>query len=99
DAAVAKLLGAHQIDDPELAELASPAAHVGATSPPFLLVHGEADGVVPLSQSQILDERLRESGRDSELISVTGAGHDYHDLLTPEVTNSIASFFDRHLGN
>jgi pectinesterase len=97
DAAVAKLLGAHQTEAPDLAAFASPAGHVSAGSPPFLIVHGEADTVVPISQSELLGERLREAGVESELIRVAGAGHDYADLLTPEVGSRIVEFFRRNL--
>jgi acetyl esterase/lipase len=98
DAAVARLLGAHQTEAPEVAALASPAGHVNAGAPPFLIVHGDADTVVPISQSELLDERLRDAGVDSELIRVAGAGHSYHDLLTPEVVDRISAFFRKCLG-
>jgi acetyl esterase/lipase len=97
DDAVERLLGVHQAKDPELGRYASPAGHVHAGAPPFLIVHGEADTVVPLSQSQLLYERLRDAGVESESIVVPGAGHGYQDLLTPEVVDRVASFFESHL--
>lgn len=99
DAAVARLLGRHQTEDADLAIWASSAAHVHAAAPPFLIIHGEQDTVVPISQSEFLNDRLLESGRDSELIRVTGAGHDYQDLLTTEVMDRVVEFYDRHLGS
>ena len=98
DAAVAKLLGAHQTENPELAAFASPVGHISDGAPPFLIVHGEADTVVPISQSELLDERLRGAGVESVLIRVEGAGHSYHELLAPDVVDRIVRFFQKHLG-
>ncbi|WP_280442335.1 prolyl oligopeptidase family serine peptidase [Nocardia brasiliensis] len=36
--------------------------HVTAAAPPCLLVHGDADTVVPVAQSERLADRLREAG-------------------------------------
>lgn len=44
-------LGAQITKVPELVRLASPIAHVGADTVPFLIVHGGADQVVPVEQS------------------------------------------------
>ena len=41
----------------------SPVAHVRAGAPPFLLVHGTADTVVPYAQSELLAEALRARRR------------------------------------
>jgi pectinesterase len=97
DPAFAKFLGAHQTEEPELAAFASPVSHVNPGSPPFLIVHGEEDTVVPMSQSELFDERLHEAGVESELIRVAEAGHSYHDLLTPDVVDRIVAFFGKHL--
>lgn len=99
DTAVARLLGVHQTGDPDLAIWASPAGHVHAAAPPFLIIHGEEDTVVPISQSEFLHDRLLECGRDCQLIRVLGAGHNYQDLLTSDVMIRVVRFFDRHLGS
>lgn len=99
DAAVARLLGVHQTVDPDLAIRASPAAYAHNAAPPFLIIHGGDDTVVPISQSEYLNDRLLECGRDSELVRVDGAGHNYQDLLKADVMDRVAQFFDRHLGN
>lgn len=54
---------------------ASPIAHVSADSPPFLLIHGEADEVVPVEQSVLFAEALKAAGVLVELVRVPGAGH------------------------
>jgi acetyl esterase/lipase len=55
----------------------SPVAHVRAGAPPFLLLHGTADSVVPYEQSETLAEALRGVGADVQLEPVPGAGHGF----------------------
>jgi len=53
----------------------SPVNAVNASSPPFLLIHGTDDNVVPIAQSERFCDKLRESGVACELYPVTGGGH------------------------
>ncbi|WP_194762677.1 alpha/beta hydrolase [Microbacterium sp. UFMG61] len=55
--------------------LLSPINNVGSTPPPFLLVHGEDDSLVPISQSEQLLAGLKAAGGDAELVRVPGAKH------------------------
>jgi len=52
----------------------SPVNHVSATSPPFLLIHGTDDSVVPFAQSERFCDKLRTAGVDCELYRVQGGG-------------------------
>lgn len=52
-----------------------PADHVVAGAPPFLVVQGACDAVVPPSQSRELVARLRAAGDAADLVEVQGAGH------------------------
>ncbi|PVZ59640.1 alpha/beta hydrolase [Arthrobacter sp. H-02-3] len=61
--------------DPELLEAASPLGHVSADAPPFLLIHGDSDALVPLSQSVILSQALDAAGVRNEVVVVDGADH------------------------
>jgi acetyl esterase/lipase len=61
----------------------SPARQVPADAgslPPFLLIHGSADTVVPLGQSQKLVQALRAAGGRAELIVKDGGGHPWPDI-------------------
>jgi acetyl esterase/lipase len=60
---------------------ASPVTHVTPQSPPFLLVHGTADWLVPYAQSEQLHAALTAAGVSSTLVPVEGAQHifDGHD--------------------
>lgn len=94
------LLGGTPEQQLELARAASPLTYVeGSTPPPFLLVHGTADGLVPYSQSEVLAEALKDAGGDVTLEPVEGADHIFLGApdVTPIVTGSVA-FLARHLG-
>jgi acetyl esterase len=53
----------------------SPLYNLKRDSPPFLLIHGTADRLVPFAQSQAMCNRMKETGGSCELYSVEGAGH------------------------
>ena len=57
-----------------LAQL-SPANQVRNGMPPFLLIHGTSDALVPYSQSVALCERMRAVNDNCELFPVAGGGH------------------------
>jgi acetyl esterase/lipase len=54
---------------------ASPQTHVSATTPPTLLIHGDADDLVPHSQSSGYEAALRAAGVPTRLITVPGGKH------------------------
>jgi len=53
----------------------SPIQHVRADMPPFLLIHGTADALVPFEQSKEMCSRMLSAGALCELIAVDGGGH------------------------
>ena len=69
-----KAVGMEQMILSYLREM-SPIEHIKPGLPPFLLVHGTLDGVVPYDQSMQMLSRLRGSGVEAELITVDGGGH------------------------
>jgi acetyl esterase/lipase len=96
------VFGAKRDGDPVLRR-ASPVTYVSTNAPPFLLLHGNRDDVVPLGQSLELDEKLKASGVSSTLIIVTNYGHGGTPMgmkTSPpasELPKIIADFFDRTL--
>ena len=62
------------LDGPARAD-ASPISHVTPEAPPFLLVHGTTDWLVPYDQSEQLHAALTAAGVDSRLVPVEGAEH------------------------
>lgn len=87
----------------EILRRCSPVHYVTADDPPFLLVHGEHDGVVPLSQSELMKAALEKENVPVELIVVKHAGHCLYasgGRPTPSSKNlrtMIADFVDRAL--
>jgi len=49
-------------DNPELFELASPISHVHRDAPPFFVLHGESDSVIPSVQARAFCAALRGAG-------------------------------------
>jgi len=83
---------------------ASPITYVSADAPPFLLLHGDVDTLVPVSQSVLLYEALWQAGADVRLHIVHGGDHlDYRRSPTDlpwhaaEVKNLEDAFFYRTL--
>lgn len=70
----------------ELFRDASPIARVRADAPPFLVVHGDADGVIPVAQARDFVDRLGATSRSAVgYLEVPGAGHAF-DLTDGERT-------------
>jgi acetyl esterase len=53
----------------------SPLRHVRSGMPPFLLIHGTADSLVPFEQSEKMCRAIRNAGAACDLIAVKGGGH------------------------
>ena len=79
----------------EAARAVSPFHRVGKPTIPFLLIHGDADKVVPLAQSQKLVAAIKGAGGSAELIVKAGGGHPW--LTLPEEIKIMADWFDRQL--
>ena len=75
----ASLLGGSLTDPAVLARaaLASPLSHIDASDPPLLIVHGEADDIVPIDQSQALADALAAAGVDVTFVRLPAIGHNY----------------------
>ncbi len=83
--------------DPALADSVSHLLHVTPDDPPTLLIHGDKDGLVKLSQSQQIHDAFRQTGVTSELIVIEGAGHGFKGGDNTRATNALVEWFDQHL--
>jgi acetyl esterase/lipase len=54
---------------------ASPITYISADDPPFLLLHGDADKVVPFNQSEVFEAALRKAKVKVKLVRVAGGAH------------------------
>jgi len=91
---LAQLLGGPVADHLDRAKAASPVTYVSKDAPPFLIMHGDKDPLVPLAQSQELDAALQKAGAKSTLFVVPGAGHGFGG---PDIFRRVADFFDTNL--
>jgi acetyl esterase/lipase len=79
----------------EMLKKISPITHVTADTPPTLIIHGDADKLVPIQQAEVFMAKLKEVGVESQLIVKKGAGHGWADQTKDVAT--LADWFDKHL--
>jgi acetyl esterase/lipase len=72
----------------------SPVNHVHGNAPPFLIFHGDKDTLVPIAQSEELNDKLHAAGVESHLIVVPGRGHGF--ALTDAQEREAGDFFLKH---
>lgn len=79
----------------EIGKVISPVNHVSADDPPSLIIHGDADTLVPIQQAEIIIDKFKEAKVPCELVVKKGAAHGWagldKDLLT------LADWFDKYL--
>lgn len=63
-----------------LGELSPARIPIEETPPPFLIMHGKADRVVPWQQSEKLAQALQEAGGQVEMHYKEGGGHVWPDI-------------------
>ncbi len=63
--------------------------------PPFLIMHGDVDPLVPFNQSLILYEALRDAGQDATFYKLTGAGHG-NRFFTEQTNKIVLDFLAQH---
>jgi len=97
DSPEAKLIGGAIHQHRDAARRASPTTYVTGDAPPFLIMHGDQDMVVPISQSETLYEVLRKAGVEVTYLPQKGAAHGGPEFVTLENLQLIREFFDRHL--
>jgi acetyl esterase/lipase len=79
----------------EIGRQISPVTHVTRQSAPSLIIHGDADNLVPIQQSQRIMARFKEAGVPAELVVKHGQGHGWLTIMLDMPT--IADWFDKHL--
>lgn len=97
DSPESQLIGGPIQENKEKAAKANPITYIDGDEPPFLIIHGERDPLVPCHQSILLHEALLAAGADSTLHIIPGAGHGGAHFSAPEITQMVAAFFDKHL--
>lgn len=86
------LVGGPIQDNDDLSALTDPITYVDENDPSFLIIHGDADPLVPHCQSQFLQEALIKNGVKSEMIIIPGGGHG-EGVWADENIEKMVSFF------
>jgi acetyl esterase/lipase len=79
----------------DLARKISPITHVSGNSPPTLIIHGDADKLVPIEQAEAILAKLKEAGVPADLVVKKGGGHGWPGMDKDIPT--LADWFDKHL--
>jgi len=91
----ALLIGGPIQQNKDKAATANPITYVSDDDPPYFIVHGTDDKLVPFNQSQLLVEALRQSDVACNLLTISGGGHGRG--FPDEVGELVGQFFDHHL--
>lgn len=83
--------------DPALADSVSPLLHVSPDDAPALLLHGDKDDLVPLSNSERIHEAFQQHGVASQLIVMEGAGHSFSGPDRQRAETAMLEWFDQRL--
>lgn len=105
NAAGVRLLGCEGACSPDRIAAVSPVTYIDAKDPPFLLIHGDDDRTVPVSQSHIGEAALRKARVPVEAIYIPGVDHSFIGK-TPDATRAATlkavdatfDFFHKTLG-
>ncbi len=73
----------------------SPIYYITASMPPTLIIHGDADKLVPLQQSESFVQRANEMGVTAKLVVKPGGAHGWPTLGADMET--LADWFDKYL--
>ena len=100
-----RLLGCAESSCPaDRIALVSPVSHIGRNDPPFLLIHGEEDKVVPVGQSRLGEAAFKRAGVDVESIYIPYVDHSFIGRnpaetreATLKATNATFDFFHTKL--
>ncbi len=81
----------------EIAKRVSPLAYVRPGIPPIISIQGDADPVVPYSQSLRLQEALQKAGVDHELVTIPGGKHgNFTRAENQKAFAAIKAFLAKH---
>jgi acetyl esterase/lipase len=95
DSPESELVGGPIQENKERVARANPITYVTANAAPFLIVHGEADPLVPYHQSQLLEQALKQAGVAVLFYTVRGGGHG--GFTDPKVSELTKAFLACHL--
>jgi acetyl esterase/lipase len=75
----------------------SPIVHVSADDPPTLLIHGDKDDLVPVSNSKIIYDAFKQKNVKTDLIIIEGAGHGFRGEDAKRANAAMVAWFEQTL--
>ncbi len=82
----------------ELYKSASPLTYANSIRTPLLIIHGDADIVVPIQQSEILYDKMKHFSKNVTFIRYKDEGHGWSRKGTrTDAYNRTVNWFDRYL--
>jgi acetyl esterase/lipase len=79
----------------KIGKAVSPAYHVTKDDPPTLIIHGDADTLVPIQQSELVIDKLKKLGVPAKLVVRKGKGHGWPNFMAD--VPLFADWFDASL--
>lgn len=74
---------------------ASAIRYISRSAPPFFIVHGSADPLVPIAQSERFYELLIQNGVDAEYYILDGGSHGTGEFYQSNIMDRVTAFLDR----
>lgn len=91
---IGKLLGGTPADKKDLAREASPVTYIDKDDPPFLIMHGDIDDLVPFAQSEELTAKLKAVKVPVDFQALHGKDHNFGN---EEQIRKVIDFFKQYL--
>ena len=75
----------------------SPVSYVSADDPPMMIVHGDADVIVPFAHAEAMFKSLTAAGVEAELVRIKGGRHNVSGAGRPEFVERAIPFVKKQL--
>ena len=92
DSPESRLIGSPIQSAPGKTQAANPITYVDSHDPPLMCIHGDSDNLVPINQSELLNEALRKQNVPTALIKIIGGGHG--GFINPDIKKVERQFID-----
>ena len=82
----------------DLGASVSPILRVSSDDPPTLLLHGDADALVDLNNSELMRVDLASAGVETDLVVIEDAGHGFRsEADSTRASDALVGWFEEHL--
>jgi acetyl esterase/lipase len=93
---IRQAFAAMRLTEAEAAEY-SPIRFVSPGAAPTLIVHGDADTVVPMVEGETMHAALTKAGVPASFLRIEGAGHGFEGADLRRANAAMVQWFERHL--